>query len=90
MRQARIFHKDHFAGLLIENGVEYRFRYNPAYLSRPDAQAISIEEKVVRRMVDQLHKAFPKWQRVIASSFLSRENQNRYENLIRDRLGRLS
>ena len=42
MRQASVFHKDIFAGLLVENGGEYRFRYDADYLSRPDASAISL------------------------------------------------
>lgn len=42
MRQAKIYHKEALAGLLIEDGGEYRFRYDPAYLGRPDAQAISL------------------------------------------------
>lgn len=42
MRQAEIYHKDIFAGVLIEDGGEYRFCYDETYLAREDAQAISL------------------------------------------------
>lgn len=42
MRQAKIYRKDLFAGTLTEDGGEYRFRYDEAYLAREDAQPISL------------------------------------------------
>lgn len=42
MRQAEIYRKDLFAGTLTEDGGEYRFRYDEAYLAREDAQPISL------------------------------------------------
>ena len=42
MRQAEIFRKDKLAGILSENGGEYRFRYTEAYLAMPEAKAISL------------------------------------------------
>lgn len=42
MRQAKIYHKDRFAGILREDGGEYRFRYDSEYLTLPDARAISL------------------------------------------------
>lgn len=53
------------------------------------AKTIGIAEKVTLGMIDQLHKALPKWQDIIARSFLSHENQDRYESLIHERLGQL-
>lgn len=42
MRQADIYRKGVFAGLLTEDGGEYRFCYDAAYLSRDDAQPVSL------------------------------------------------
>lgn len=42
MRQARIYRKDLFAGLLTEDGGEYTFSYDEAYLASPSAEAISL------------------------------------------------
>ena len=38
MRQADIYRKGAFAGVLTEDGGEYRFCYDEAYLKRDDAQ----------------------------------------------------
>ena len=42
MRQAKIYRKELFAGILTEDGGEYRFCYDDVYLSRDNAQAISL------------------------------------------------
>ncbi len=42
MRQAEIYRKDILAGILTEDGGEYRFCYDDAYLKREDAQPISV------------------------------------------------
>lgn len=42
MRQARIYRKKLFAGLLTENGGEYTFKYDESYLASPSAEAISL------------------------------------------------
>ena len=42
MRQAEIYRKDIFAGILTEDGGEYRFCYNETYLSREDALPVSL------------------------------------------------
>lgn len=42
MRQAEIYRKDILAGILTEDGGEYRFCYDEAYLKREDAQPISL------------------------------------------------
>lgn len=42
MRQARIYRKDLFAGLLTEDGGEYTFKYDESYLASPSAEAISL------------------------------------------------
>lgn len=42
MRQARIYRKKLFAGLLTEDGGEYTFRYDESYLASPSAEAISL------------------------------------------------
>ena len=42
MRQAEIFRKGILAGTLTEDGGEYRFCYDGAYLARKDAHPISL------------------------------------------------
>ena len=42
MRQAEIYRKDIFAGILTEEGGEYRFCYDETYLARKDAQTVSL------------------------------------------------
>ena len=42
MRQADIYRKGVFAGVLTEDGGEYRFCYDEAYLKRDDAQSVSL------------------------------------------------
>ena len=42
MRQAEIYRKEILAGILTEDGGEYRFCYDETYLAREDAQPISL------------------------------------------------
>lgn len=42
MRQAEIYRKNIFAGLLTEEGGEYRFCYDETYLAGEDAQPVSL------------------------------------------------
>lgn len=42
MRQAEIYRKGILAGVLTEDGGEYRFCYDELYLSREDAQPVSL------------------------------------------------
>ena len=42
MRQAEIYRKDILAGILTEDGGEYRFSYDDAYLSMEDATPVSL------------------------------------------------
>ena len=42
MRQAKIYRKGILAGLLTEDGGEYRFRYDESYLKRANAKPISL------------------------------------------------
>ena len=42
MRQAEIYRKDNLAGILTEEGGEYRFCYDEAYLTHEDAQPVSL------------------------------------------------
>ena len=42
MRQAEIYRKKKLAGVLTEDGGEYRFCYDQAYLSCEDAQPVSL------------------------------------------------
>lgn len=42
MRQARIYRKDIFAGMLTEDGGEYTFQYDEAYLSAQSSVAVSL------------------------------------------------
>ena len=42
MRQAEIYRKNILAGTLTEDGGEYHFCYDEAYLAREDAQPVSL------------------------------------------------
>lgn len=42
MKQAEIYRKDILAGILTEEGGEYRFFYDESYLAREDAQPVSL------------------------------------------------
>ena len=42
MRQAKIYFKDRFAGLLTEEDNGYVYRYDESYLALPDAQPVSL------------------------------------------------
>ena len=42
MRQADVYRKGVFAGVLTEDGGEYRFCYDAAYLMHDDAQPVSL------------------------------------------------
>ena len=42
MRQAEIYRKKILAGILTEDGGEYRFCYDDAYLAREDAKPVSL------------------------------------------------
>ena len=53
------------------------------------AKTMGLEEKVVQRLIADLHKALPKWQALIRDSFLSEERKQAYEELIVSRLDRL-
>lgn len=54
------------------------------------AKTMGIEENVVRRLVDGLNKALPKWNELIDNSFLSDDFKVMYKDLITSRLSRLA
>ncbi len=54
------------------------------------AKTMGLEEKIVLRLIASLHKALPKWQTLIRSSFLSEDLKKSYEELIVSRLSRLN
>ncbi len=93
MRQADIYRKEVLAGTLTEDGGEYRFCYDEAYLAQKDAQPVSLtlplQEKVVLRLIDNFQKALPKWLALIRISFLDDEMKKAYENIVVSRLARL-
>ena len=53
------------------------------------ASTMGLEENVVIKLVDSLHKALPKWTQLIHDSFLSDELKESYEQFIMQRLERL-
>lgn len=53
------------------------------------AMTMGLEENVVLRLIDNMHKALPKWQLLIQNSFLSKEMKETYEHFIISRLNRL-
>jgi len=50
---------------------------------------MGLEHNVVMRLVENMHKAVPKWITLIHDSFLSDEMKERYEQLIMTRMSRL-
>jgi len=50
---------------------------------------MGLENYVVVRLVENMHKALPKWRSLISNSFLSDEMKERYEQLIISRMNRL-
>ena len=53
------------------------------------ATTMGIEQNVVIRLVESLHKALPRWQQLIQDSFLNEEMKNLYEQFLIARLDRL-
>ena len=53
------------------------------------AKTIGLEENLVHNLIGGLQKALPKWQMLIANSFLSDEMKKEYEGLVMSRLYRL-
>ena len=53
------------------------------------AKTMGLEINVVQHLITGLHKALPKWQKLIYESFLSDEKKQAYEELIISRLDRL-
>ena len=51
--------------------------------------AMGLENNVVVRLVENMHKALPRWKSLISDSFLSEEMKERYEQLILSRMNRL-
>lgn len=54
------------------------------------AKTMGIEENVVRRLVDGLNKALPRWNELIDNSFLNDDFKVMYKDLITSRLSRLA
>lgn len=50
---------------------------------------MGLENNVVVRLVENMHRALPKWRLLISDSFLSDEMKERYEQLIISRMNRL-
>ena len=50
---------------------------------------MGLENNVVVRLVENMHKALPKWRLLISNSFLSDEMKERYKQLIISRMNRL-
>ncbi len=50
---------------------------------------MGLEHNVVVRLVENMHRALPKWRSLISDSFLSDEMKERYEQLIISRMNRL-
>ena len=53
------------------------------------ASTMGLEQNVVMRLIENMHKALPKWKQLIQDSFLSEEMKGRYEQLVISRLSRL-
>ena len=53
------------------------------------AKTMGLDENVVLRLIDGLHKTLPKWQTLIQDSFLSDDMKSAYLKLVTSRLARL-
>lgn len=54
------------------------------------AQNLGIEQIVVERLINKYIKLLPTFEVIIQNSFLSIELKEKYRNLLRERIGRLS
>lgn len=54
------------------------------------AESLGIEKVVVERLINKYVKLMPKFETVIQNSFVSSELKEKYSDLLRERLGRLS
>lgn len=66
------------------SGFDYELLFE--YFGR---ERLGLNEKILDRTEGVFQKAFPEWERLIAISFLSEENRQRYRQVLRERLGRL-
>ena len=57
MRQAKIYRREMLAGMLTEDGGEYTFRYDSAYLASPSSVAISLTKAAYLALIDKRIKA---------------------------------
>ena len=53
------------------------------------AATMGLEPNVMLRLIDNMHKALPKWESLIQRSFLSDEMKDLYSQIITSRLNRL-
>ena len=53
------------------------------------ATAMGLEQNVVINLIENMHKAVPKWRSLIQSSFLTADMKEKYEQLVTLRLDRL-
>lgn len=53
------------------------------------ARIMGLTDKVLQSLIENLHKALPKWQELIQASFLSEDMKKAYEALVISRLSRL-
>ena len=51
--------------------------------------SMGLDTNVMLRLIDNMHKSFPKWKVLIKDSFLNDEMKRRYEQLVTSRLERL-
>jgi len=52
-------------------------------------KSMGLEVNVVKRLIDNMHKALPKWKLLIRASFLNDDMKDAYERLLLSRLARL-
>ncbi|MBQ9678984.1 MAG: HipA domain-containing protein [Prevotella sp.] len=53
------------------------------------AKSMGLEQNIVLRLIDNMRRLLPKWQRLISDSFLSEQMKVQYEQLILSRFDRL-
>lgn len=101
-RKAFIYVCGVFAGTLAETDEGYSFAYDEAYLTMPDAPAVSLtlplskevyKSKTLtaaKKMIDRILAMVPVFLTMCDESFLPTDMKEGLKNLITDRCGRLS
>jgi serine/threonine-protein kinase HipA len=88
MRQAEVFYKDSFAGIIVESEDGYTFTYNGAYLASPAAKPVSLTLPIQTEPYKS-KILFPFFDGLIPEGWLLNIAVSNWKINIRDRFGLL-